>query len=1002
MKRILALIAFCVPIFCSGQYLNPWNNIGIEEGFSNLTINDIEQDSTGYLWVATNEGFNRFDGEFVRRFPINDSLNLRHLPINDMVIDGSVIWLAIKGKGLYKYNILTDKSDKVAGLTNIDVYKLRLIGEDLWILTPRNGLIIYHKNEKRIRSYFDRKNNIIDAIPLNQDSMICSLVGVGLFKLSIQNDTLDRALDVQNVLGTQPSYTCHKLIAINEKIVAGCWDNALRILNGADFSEILFPEEDQLNYQGEELNVLASVEDQLIIGLKSGKLYWFDPRTLKFTFVDKSGFEGEQIRCIFVDQEKRIWVGTEQGVNYMNTTQPLFNIVELKSPLGKSLKVNVLEKVDETVWAGTDNGVFILNGKDSKWERSILANHRIYSLLPFKDRLFIGTATTVFEYNKTTGSLQDIFKSPLAIPEKNPFVPGALKYSRYVSLAVQNTPYGELLFASAYGYCLVFYHIEEQWHSFALFDGFVKESLFNDVVVGKTKQLYLAGEQDGLFENVTLDFKTCGDDEFFRSLSLRQKCAIEFASLNCKKEYTSRTIPAMVTNTIRSIDVDSNGNILFSSPNGLYEIGEQVSRMEMPFNEIKSFALKDNTIWSVSNNGLQFASRDGSSRFFAESEGIPKTGLSGPIVMNGDLLYLGGNGFLATASLRELSNVNQEVQSLNLTEIFMLGNKKRPKFKNQTYYIHENDYGLSLTFAVIDFNTASKNTFAYKIPGLYDFWIENDNTNEILLPGLRGGRYELVVKAMDHNGIQISEEKSIQIKVNRSWYKQLWFRITVLFLGMGLVWYWIYNKQNERRRILSMRENISRDLHDDVGSLLGSISIYTAAADNALQMGNQDETKSILNIIGDHSRSMIDRMSDIVWSINSDYDSLENLILKMKIYAQKIFQVKGIEAYFSIQEDIGSKELSMIKRKNIYLIYKEAIHNILKHSEASEVRIEIKRASGRLYFRIQDNGKGMNTAQLGRGIGNGLRSMKARAREIKGKLTIESEEGKGSTIQLIV
>lgn len=1007
MIRTIVLIALVLPYFCTAQNSNRWRNIGIEDGLSNLSINDLVQDSKGYVWFATNEGINRYDGEFINKYPIIDSLKIRQSPVVDLLIDDPFIWLAIKDRGLFKYHPDADSIQEISALKNIDIYKLRLVDEELWISTPRFGLIRYNKIKQDVFYQFERQCNIIDAIPYGKDSMLCALVGAGLFHLSIKSDTLNafrsnyKALKRDNVeRGT--IYTCHDLEISNGIIWAGCWDNAIHELNGQKFTSYLLPGEKELSYEGEEIKAISLFENKIIVGSKSGKLYWFEPENSTYTELVKEGFAGEDLKSILIDRDKRLWVGTEQGVNFIDTKKPLFEILKIDTEPHQTIKIQAIEKSEDSIFLGTNRGLYLYdNERISKLENE-LKDQRIFSLLRDEKSLFIGTATTVFEMNLNTLELRDLFNSPLILPKKHNFVPGQLKYSRYTSLTILESDFGKLLLASAYGYTLIIYHMEENWHTFSLLDGEIKETLFNDIYVDDDDILYLCGEQDGFFEDVKLYFPQCKGEEFFESLSLREKCNIEFAGLKSRKSYTNLKDPEFISNRFTQVQVDSFDHLWVGTPSGLFEIDEKINKKQFLSNEILSFAMEEDRIWSVSNNGLQYIDESNIPIFYGFNSGLPRPGLSGPMLIQNGSLFLGGNGFLAKADLSDFRIDSRDLQRLYLSKINSLKDKNTPDLIENTYTIDESDNGLSLSVAVVDFVGAEQNIYSYTIPQLYDFWVDNGSNNEILLPGLRGGDYELVIKAKDRNGIQISEPISLFIKVKKPWYKMWWFKILMgLFLFLvGL--FWIYNRQLQQRKVVKMREHISRDLHDDVGSLLGSISIYTAAAVNALQIGKPEQTKTILNKIGLHSRTMIDNMSDIVWSISTEQDTLGDLFEKMEIFAVEIFQAKGIVTHYKMDSGLISREVSMEKRKNIYLIFKEVIHNILKHAGADEVRINMSKREGKLVMSVRDNGSGFDIDESDFSQGNGLRSMRSRAEEINASIEIMSTKGGGTEIILIL
>ena len=215
--------------------------------------------------------------------------------------------------------------------------------------------------------------------------------------------------------------------------------------------------------------------------------------------------------------------------------------------------------------------------------------------------------------------------------------------------------------------------------------------------------------------------------------------------------------------------------------------------------------------------------------------------------------------------------------------------------------------------------------------------------------------------------------------------------ISVLLLNR----YRVVNRNKRMLEVEKMRNNIARDLHDDIGSTLSSINIMSQIA---LQENGNAGTH--LKKIATHSARMMENMSDIVWSINPRNDTLEQVAAKMKEFAAEILEPKEITYTFSIDESIVGLKLDVEKRKNIFLIFKEAVNNAAKYSEAGKLAIQLSRVNGSLILSVIDNGKGFDSATVIHG--NGLNNMTERAHSMNGRLTQFSEPGKGSSVSLQV
>jgi signal transduction histidine kinase len=207
----------------------------------------------------------------------------------------------------------------------------------------------------------------------------------------------------------------------------------------------------------------------------------------------------------------------------------------------------------------------------------------------------------------------------------------------------------------------------------------------------------------------------------------------------------------------------------------------------------------------------------------------------------------------------------------------------------------------------------------------------------------------------------------------------------------------VYRNYHNRQKLklLTLRNKIASDLHDDVGSTLSSISISSQMA-----QAQSRETIPMLETIGESSRKMLDAMADIVWTIKPENDQFEKIIMRMRNFAYELLGAKKIDFEFVADDDVAKINLAMEVRKNLYLIFKEATNNMVKYAEANKARFAINAEKNNLTMMIRDNGKGFDVNRVSEG--NGLKNMKKRAEEIGAKLVIDSFPGSGTTIQLSV
>ncbi len=209
----------------------------------------------------------------------------------------------------------------------------------------------------------------------------------------------------------------------------------------------------------------------------------------------------------------------------------------------------------------------------------------------------------------------------------------------------------------------------------------------------------------------------------------------------------------------------------------------------------------------------------------------------------------------------------------------------------------------------------------------------------------------------------------------------------------------LYNRNKLKRTVEmeKMRNRLSRDLHDDIGSTLSSINILSRTAQSNLNQADE-KTKASLEKINERSQRLLDNMSDIIWNINPGNDTIEEVMSRMREYATSILEAKNIDYTFNFPKEKMDCKLSMEVKNNMYLIFKEAVNNLSKYSGGTNVNLSLIFDEKNIHLKIQDNGIGFNQDEIKhRG---GLSNMQHRAEEIKGLIKINSEPGKGTDVEL--
>ncbi|MBP9745298.1 MAG: hypothetical protein KBD41_07920 [Saprospiraceae bacterium] len=246
---------------------------------------------------------------------------------------------------------------------------------------------------------------------------------------------------------------------------------------------------------------------------------------------------------------------------------------------------------------------------------------------------------------------------------------------------------------------------------------------------------------------------------------------------------------------------------------------------------------------------------------------------------------------------------------------------------------------------------------------------------------------------------KIRQQDLIFIKSNFKRQLRWWSILITSILGFFSVFILYRNKkQNEiKASLLNERLRLSRELHDDLGANLSGISMYTHLAQSQFDAKDTSLKKS-LDIIRESSSEMVNKLNEIVWLINPDQDHLSNLLDKINDYAVKLCKAKEVKYSFKSTLDLDEYHIPEHKRRNLYLILKEAINNALKYSEATTIDLKITTDKDSILFLLWDNGIGFDVATSGQG--NGLRNIEKRAADVHAQVSIKSIKNQGTEILL--
>ncbi|GGD49567.1 hypothetical protein GCM10011514_12160 [Emticicia aquatilis] len=353
-------------------------------------------------------------------------------------------------------------------------------------------------------------------------------------------------------------------------------------------------------------------------------------------------------------------------------------------------------------------------------------------------------------------------------------------------------------------------------------------------------------------------------------------------------------------------------------------------------------------------------------------------------------------------SIKLAENLKNELRMADSYSSMAFYYEKKKQFKLSEKYLlktleidKKRNYGLKTQF---DYKKlADLNVILGNYKRAYDFKVKASELNDSLFST------NLTMKV---NALEM-EKQDIKFKLLESENKNSIFQrnailfggiISILFAIISIVLIINRNKYKKLEAEQRLRNQIAADLQDEIGSTLSSISILSEIV--ALQQKKGDSKLQIMQQVSNDSREVIDKMDDIIWTINPSNDDFSNLETRLKSFAIPLLESKDIDFKFKFSTELENIKIDMSKRRDIYLILKEAINNLVKYSQCKNAQIEVFLENSKINFKISDDGIGFDTNEAS--LRNGLKNMKMRAEKIGAIFSLNSEIGKGTQVILAV
>ena len=301
---------------------------------------------------------------------------------------------------------------------------------------------------------------------------------------------------------------------------------------------------------------------------------------------------------------------------------------------------------------------------------------------------------------------------------------------------------------------------------------------------------------------------------------------------------------------------------------------------------------------------------------------------------------------------------------------------------------------LGLEFVGLGFGAGGELRYQYRLDATDLDWSPETGQRTVNYANLGPGSYRWQVRAVTSDGIA-SPPATVAFTILAPVWQRWWMRLLVL-LALAALLYNIYRYRMARLlEVERLRTRIATDLHDDIGSTLSQIALLSEVAQ---RRPAAVEREGPLADIANLSRELVDSMSDIVWAIDPEQDRLGDLTHRMRRFASDLFSHNGSHVRLDLPGEDQNPHIGADIRRQVFLVFKESLHNAARHSGCTEVDLRLRLADGWLDLCIADNGRGFDVAHPSRG--HGLASMRRRSEHLGGGLEVDSAPGRGTTVHL--
>ncbi|MGV8095346.1 MAG: two-component regulator propeller domain-containing protein [Mangrovibacterium sp.] len=971
-------------LFAQKRYL--FHTYTIKDGLINNTIFGIDQDRNGYLWIATDGGISRFDGAHFDNSLIPEvnkeqafSQYIDKSPSGKLAFATFMQGVMIEqDNGTFKQYLRRKKQ-----LGKNVVRTLKWVADDKMITSESRNINVIERDS--IYQIYDcgRNANLFQTLEYDDLGNIW-FGGLGGLGIIFANDTSKTPYFLPEL---KDIFIVKLLFSGNNKLLAGTSDGyyeiAIKTAKKGDLDYTInrpFPElaEKRINH------IYRDRQNSIWVSCVVDGVYQIHNDKIIRHITQESGLPTQGAMCVFQDNENNYWFGTSDGIcrlyslsdfSYTHNSKQLAGIVLFEQdPFGRlwlsdgstlyfiengNVNSNPVSRTPfsqsdykATVFNGgrgyffTDKGLFSMPlykkmlWKDLKKEIDFVKNG-IDDLKCFYfdgETIWLGCIDGLFAYR--SNRLQ---KAAIVSDKPLKLRPGAIVKDRYGYYWVGDYTFGLHRFKSETGK--------------------------NGNIALRHIRSYESLKPDSAFATA-----------WIQDLMLDHDQNLWLSSL-----YTG----------VYKLQIDETGvkkATLYSAVNGLS--GNDVTQITEG---------KDHTIWFATRNGADrlVTDENGKEKIFHYNEKNGLGRLVYQILPDDSVTYISyEEGFFAVENRPDKYQIAEPL-SVTLSGISVMGKPDSAAMaaSGKRYRLPYHHNFIAFEFASVKLKDNEGIDYQYQLEGIDKEWSEYSPRRYASYNSLPPGNYTFKVRARMVNNEKEGNMTEFPFRIIPPFYRTWWF-IALFAAVIGAIIYFIYiDRIRNLIKLQKLRIKIASDLHDDIGSTLSSISIMSDLLQS--QLDNTPRAREIIQNIGGNAHEMLESMDDIIWSVNPLNDKFQDLALRIREYAIPLFEMKDIRFTIMTPEELFSLSLPMDIRRNLFLIAKEAVNNLVKYAGCTEACIAFSLAHSTLAMSIDDNGKGFDAENM-KSSRNGLNNMKRRATQIHGNLAIQSETGKGTHISLSV